>query len=81
MEGISYLEFEYFLKCLWYSVAAKDHGKESSFICFILSHGGKDNKIYTSDCKCIQLETLIDIADADDLQGKPKIFVVQVLKL
>lgn len=66
--------------CCWYWVSVKDHGEESSFVCFILSHGAKYNQILASDGICIRLETLIELADVDGLQGKPKIFVVQVFK-
>lgn len=59
-------------------VLAKDHTESSSFVCFILSHGSKQNMISTYDGQ-MDLNNIIQMADVPDLKGKPKIFVIQVL--
>ena len=56
---------------------------DDSFICCLLSHGGKDG-VYGVDKKCVSIEELCEILEPSDefrkLTHKPKIFFVQACR-
>lgn len=63
-------------KC--FSVGKNIKADFSSFVCVILSHGTKENKIITHDNKHMALKDIIQTTDIPELRGKPKIFIIQV---
>lgn len=68
------------IECLTVAEKQEDHRQENSLVFYILTHGGKHNQLVTSDGKKVGLEELINLVDVPSLAGKPKIFVIQVIK-
>jgi hypothetical protein len=53
----------------------------NAFVCFFLSHGGKDEYMCGSDGKGVNIRELAEMFDGDHckvLAGKPKLFFAQV---
>ncbi|CAH1774000.1 unnamed protein product [Owenia fusiformis] len=56
----------------------ESHNRHTSFICAILSHGAKGNRIYGVDGDTIAMKDIKEIfQNCPALTGKPKIFIVQ----
>ena len=63
--------------------SAMDHENYDVFFCIIMSHGNKENEIYTTDLEAIninEIQNYFTPNNCPSLCGKPKIFIIQACR-